>query len=65
MHEVQIGLRVQSQSDAALVRHQDHLPSGAVEPSDSFLDTGREFELFPPGYESAAGEIPVQHSVPI
>jgi len=64
MHDVQIGLRMQSQGDAALVRHQDHPTPGAVEPGDGFLDAGQPFELFPRG-DVAAGKMPVQHSVPI
>jgi len=65
VHRAQIGLRIQSESDATLIGYDDDLASGAVEAGDRFLNTGQDFELFPRSYEASAGRIPVQHSVPI
>ena len=61
----QIGFRIQSESDAALVGDDDHGAPGAVQPGDGRLDSGQQLELFPGGYEAAVGGIAVQHSVPI
>ncbi len=65
MQDVQIGLRISSESDAALVGDHDHFAPGPVEPSDGVLDPGQQLELLPRGYVVSFGGLPVQHSVPI
>ncbi len=62
---VQIGFRIQPQSDAPLIGHHNHLAAGAVEPGNRLLNSGQQFEALPGGHELAVGWFPVQHSVPI